>query len=141
MEGRSVAERGAVEATVPLLGAAAIALEFGLRTKDEVLALDEDTRKKCFAASEDADRRPRLSSLEEVMAPLAPYSPDAVAKEAARVDFGERREEVFGGKDKLPEKQAPRHMAIQINNALHDLFAKYPETLLFGEDVAQKGGV
>src|SRR3546814_5647242 len=32
-------------------------------------------------------------------------------------------------------------MAIQINNALHDLFAKYPETLLFGEDVAQKGGV
>src|SRR3546814_8448257 len=82
-------------------------------TKDEVLALYEDTRKKCFAAAEDADRRPRLSSLEEVMAPLAPYSPDAVAKEAARVDFGERREEVFGGKDKLPEKQAPRHMAIQ----------------------------
>src|SRR3546814_15449568 len=32
-------------------------------------------------------------------------------------------------------------MAIQINNALHDLFAKYPEALLFGEDVAQKGGV
>jgi len=24
---------------------------------------------------------------------------------------------------------------------LHDLFAKYPEALLFGEDVAQKGGV
>src|SRR5690606_20966612 len=24
---------------------------------------------------------------------------------------------------------------------LHDLFAKYPETMLFGEDVAQKGGV
>ena len=48
---------------------------------------------------------------------------------------------VFGGAEKLPEKLAPRHLAIQINNALHDLFAKYPETLLFGEDVAQKGGV
>ena len=35
----------------------------------------------------------------------------------------------------------PRHLAIQINQALHDLFAKYPETVLFGEDVAQKGGV
>ncbi len=35
----------------------------------------------------------------------------------------------------------PRHLAIQINNALHDLFCKYPEALLFGEDVAQKGGV
>jgi 2-oxoisovalerate dehydrogenase E1 component len=41
----------------------------------------------------------------------------------------------------LPERQPPRHLAILINNALHDLLAKYPETLLFGEDVAQKGGV
>jgi 2-oxoisovalerate dehydrogenase E1 component len=36
---------------------------------------------------------------------------------------------------------AGRHLAIQINQALHDLFCKYPEALLFGEDVAQKGGV
>ncbi|MGN7725406.1 thiamine pyrophosphate-dependent enzyme [Luteimonas sp. 22616] len=141
IEWRSLEELCAVEATDPLLRSAAIALESGLMTKEEVLALYEETRKKCFAAAEEADRRPRLSSLEEVMAPLAPYSPEAVGKEAARADYGKRREEVFGGKDKLPEAQAPRHMAIQINNALHDLFAKYPETLLFGEDVAQKGGV
>ena len=43
--------------------------------------------------------------------------------------------------DKLPEKQPARHLALQINAALHDLLAKYPESLLFGEDVAQKGGV
>ncbi len=48
---------------------------------------------------------------------------------------------MFGSAEKLPEKLPPRHMAIQINNALHDLFCKYPEALLFGEDVAQKGGV
>ncbi len=48
---------------------------------------------------------------------------------------------MFGSREKLPEKLAPRHLAIQINNALHDLFCKYPEALLFGEDVAQKGGV
>ncbi|GAB3318087.1 thiamine pyrophosphate-dependent enzyme [Luteimonas notoginsengisoli] len=141
IEWRSLEELCAVEATDPLLRSAAIALESGLMSKDEVLALYEQTRAKCFAAAEDADRRPRLSSLQEVMAPLAPYSPAAVAKEAARADYDKRREEVFGGTGKLPEKQAPRHMAIQINNALHDLFAKYPETLLFGEDVAQKGGV
>ena len=47
----------------------------------------------------------------------------------------------FGSEEKLPENLPPRHLAIQINNALHDLFCKYPETLLFGEDVAQKGGV
>jgi 2-oxoisovalerate dehydrogenase E1 component len=75
------------------------------------------------------------------MAPLAPYTPDKVKAEADRSDYAEKRIAIFGGEDKLPEKLAPRHMAIQINNALHDLFCKYPETLLFGEDVAQKGGV
>src|SRR3546814_7304474 len=49
--------------------------------------------------------------------------------------------DLFGGEARLPENQPPRHLAIQINNALHDLFCKYPETLLFGEDVALKGGV
>jgi 2-oxoisovalerate dehydrogenase E1 component len=59
----------------------------------------------------------------------------------ARADYADKRINAFGSEEKLPEKQVPRHLAIQINQALHDLFCKYPETLLFGEDVAQKGGV
>ena len=141
IEWRSLEELCAVEATDPLLRSAAIALQSGLMTKDAVLALYEDTRKRCFAAAEEADRRPKLDKLEDVIAPLAPYTPAAVKKEAQRADFGKRRLEVFGSKEKLPENQPPRHLAIQINNALHDTFAKYPEALLFGEDVAQKGGV
>jgi 2-oxoisovalerate dehydrogenase E1 component len=141
IEWRSIEELCAVEATDPLLRSAAIALESGLMTKDQILALYEDTRKKCFAAAEDADSRPRLTKLEDVIAPLGPYTPHAVHAEATRVPDAARREQVFGGQAKLPEKQPPRHLAIQINNALHDLFAKYPEALLFGEDVAQKGGV
>jgi 2-oxoisovalerate dehydrogenase E1 component len=141
IEWRSFEELCAVEASDPLLRSAAIALESGLMSKDEILALYEDTRRKCFAAAEDADRRPRLQSLDEVMAPLAPYHQGKVEAEAARFDYADKREHVFGGEAKLPEKQPPRHLAIQINNALHDLFAKYPEALLFGEDVAQKGGV
>jgi 2-oxoisovalerate dehydrogenase E1 component len=141
IEWRSIDELCAVEAGDPLLRSAAIALESGLMSKDEILALYEDTRKKCFAAAEDADRRPRIETLEHVMAPLAPYTPDKVAAEAARAPSLEARVKAFGSEDKLPESLPPRHLAIQINNALHDLFAKYPETLLFGEDVAQKGGV
>lgn len=141
IEWRSIEELCAVEATDPLLRSAAIALESGLMSKDEILALYEETRKKCFAAAEDADSRPRLSSLQEVMAPLAPYTPDKVKAEAERFDFADKRAAAFGGEAKLPEKQAPKHLAIQINAALHDLFCKYPEALLFGEDVAQKGGV
>ena len=141
IEWRSIEELCAVEASDPLLRSAAIALESGLMAKDEVLALYEATRMRCFAAAEEADRRPKLTELADVIAPLAPYTPEAVQREARRSDFGDRRLQVFGSQAKLPENQPPRHLAIQINHALHDLFAKYPETLLFGEDVAQKGGV
>jgi 2-oxoisovalerate dehydrogenase E1 component len=141
IEWRSVEELVAVEAGDPLLRSAAIALQSGLYTKDSLLGLYETIRKRCFAAAEAADKRPKLTKLAEVMAPLAPYTPKAVKAEAERTDYAERRLAVFGGKDKLPEHQPPRHLAIQINQALHDMMAKYPESLLFGEDVAQKGGV
>ncbi|MBS0567263.1 MAG: MFS transporter [Proteobacteria bacterium] len=141
IEWRSFEELMMVEATDPLLRSAAIALEAGLYTKEQLLARYEDFRAKCFAAAEQADSTRKLTSLAEVVAPLAPYTPDKVSAEAQRVDYEALRVKVFGGADKLPEKLPPRHLAIQINNALHDLFAKYPEALLFGEDVAQKGGV
>ena len=141
IEWRSVEELCAVEASDPLLRSAAIAIESGLMSKDEVLELYEATRRKCFAAAEEADRRPKLDSLADVVAPLAPYTPDKVKAEAERTDYADRRLATFGSEAKLPENQPPRHLAIQINQALHDTFAKYPDTLLFGEDVAQKGGV
>ena len=141
IEWRNIEELCAVEASDPLLRSAAIALESGLMTKDEILGLYEALRTRCFAAAEDADRRPRLTTLEDVMRPLAPYTPDAVQAEAARSVDVEKRAATFGGEAKLPEKQPAKHLAIQINQALHDLMIKYPETLLFGEDVAQKGGV
>ena len=141
IEWRSFEELMAVEASDPLLRSAAIALVSGLHTKDSLLAKYEDVRRKCFAAAEEADRRPKLDKLADVVAPLAPYTPEKVDAEARRADFADKRLAVFGSEDKLPEKLPPRHLAIQINNALHDLFCKYPETLLFGEDVAQKGGV
>ncbi|WP_374473392.1 thiamine pyrophosphate-dependent enzyme [Arenimonas sp.] len=141
IEWRSFEELMAVEATDPLLRSAEIALVSGLMSKDELLAKYEAMRARCFAAAEEADRRPKLTELADVMAPLAPYTPDKVAAEAARSDYADKRLAVFGGEAKLPENQPPKHLAIQINQALHDLFCKYPETLLFGEDVAQKGGV
>ncbi|WP_425605287.1 thiamine pyrophosphate-dependent enzyme [Fulvimonas yonginensis] len=141
IEWRSIEELCAVEASDPLLRSAAIALESGLYTRDQLLGLYEATRKRCFAAAEEADRRPKLERLEDVMAPLAPYTPDKVKAEAERADYADARVKAFGGEDKLPERQPPRHLAIQIGQALHDVMAKYPESLLFGEDVAQKGGV
>jgi 2-oxoisovalerate dehydrogenase E1 component len=141
IEWRSVEELMAVEASDPLLRSAAIALEAGVYTKEQLLAKYEHFRKQCFAAAEEADRRPKLTDLADVISPLAPYHAGKVEAEAKRVGYADKRLAVFGGETKLPERQPPRHLAILINNALHDLMAKYPETLLFGEDVAQKGGV
>lgn len=141
IEWRALAELCAVEASDPLLRSAAIALESGLLSKRELLELYEAMRVRCFAAAEDADSRPRLTRLEDVMAPLAPYSPGQVQAEATRGPDATVRIAAFGSEAALPERQPPKHLAVQINQALHDLFAKYPEALLFGEDVAQKGGV
>ena len=141
IEWRPIEELVAVEATDPLLRSAAIALESGLFTKASLLAAYEAMRERCFAAAEAADRRPRIETLQEVMAPLAPYTPDAVKAEAERADYADARLKVFGSTENLPENLPPRHLSIQINQALHDLMAKYPSSLLFGEDVAQKGGV
>ncbi|MET0815791.1 MAG: thiamine pyrophosphate-dependent enzyme [Pseudoxanthomonas sp.] len=141
IEWRPIEELVAVEAGDPLLRSAAIALQSGLYTKQDLLALYEDIRKRCFDAADAADRTPKLTRLDDVIAPLAPYTPAKVMAEATRADYAEKRLQVFGSAEKLPEAQAPRHLAILINNALHDLFCKYPEALLFGEDVAQKGGV
>ena len=141
IEWRPIEELVAVEAGDPLLRSAVIALSSGLYSKQELLALYESIRGKCFAAADAADKTPKLTRLADVLAPLAPYTPARVMAEAKRMADAEKRLQVFGGAAKLPEAQAPRHLAIQINNALLDLFCKYPEALLFGEDVAQKGGV
>ncbi|MER2023748.1 MAG: thiamine pyrophosphate-dependent enzyme [Stenotrophomonas sp.] len=141
IEWRPLPELCAAEASDPLLRSAAIALQSGWMTAAQVLDLYERVRARCFAAAAEADRRPKLTDLAEVIAPLAPYSPAAVHAEATRVAADDARAAAFGGEAQLPETQPPRHLAIQINQALHDLMAKYPATLLFGEDVAQKGGV
>ena len=141
VEYRALEELLAVEASDPLLRSAEIALASGLFTAEQLLAHYEAIRKKCMDAAERADKTPKILTKEHVMRPLAPFSPAKVAAEAARADYTDKRLAVFGSEKQLPEHQPPRHLAIQINNALHDIFCKYPETLLFGEDVAQKGGV
>ena len=138
---RSIEEIESTEAEDPLLKSARMVLDMGLRTKERILERYEEIRQQCLEKAEKAITRPRLETAEQVMKPLAPHTPDKVREEATRMDWRDRRLTTFGKQAKLPENTGPRHLAAQINQALFDLMAKYPESIVFGEDVARKGGV
>ncbi len=134
-------EIAATEALDPVLESARIVMRLGLMTSDEILEKYESIRRRVTEVADAAVKRPRLSSKEEVIAPLAPYHPEKVNAETRRPIEEAKRISVFGGENKLPERLGPRHLAVNINSALHDLMIKYGEMVVFGEDVAQKGGV
>ncbi|MGH8278757.1 MAG: thiamine pyrophosphate-dependent enzyme [Gammaproteobacteria bacterium] len=140
-EYRSAAELDADEAHDPLLVSARIALAAGIYTPTALLAQYEAARARVQAAAKRAAGRPKLASAAEVMAPLAPYHIAEVNAEAVRIPAKSARLAAFGSEAELPENLPPHHLSIQINRALFDLMAKYPEMTVFGEDVAQKGGV
>ncbi len=140
-EYRASVELETTEARDPLLVSARIALEYGIYAPADLLNAYEDARRRVQAAAKKAALCPKLTTAEQVMAPLAPYHPDKVNAEALRSPSKQARISTFGSEEALPEKQPPRHLSIQINRALFDLMAKYPQMTVFGEDVAQKGGV
>jgi 2-oxoisovalerate dehydrogenase E1 component len=131
----------AQEARDPLLASARLVLQTGALAVPEVLDLYERVRGRVQEAAAEAAGTPKLSCAAEIMAPLAPLTLDRVAAEARRCAAHEARVGVFGGDDQLPERGPGRHMAVLINQALTDLLIKYPEAIVFGEDVAKKGGV
>ena len=140
-EYRSINAIEAAEANDPLLITAKTVLQTGLLTADEIYADYVGTRNKMRAAAVEAAKTSKLDNAQDVMQPQEPYDQKAVEKEARRSASMEARLKVFGSDKKLPENQNARHLSIQLNRALHDLMAKYPEMTMFGEDVAQKGGV
>jgi 2-oxoisovalerate dehydrogenase E1 component len=140
---RSLDEIAATESHDPLLRNARRLVETGAATPDQLRALVADVRDRIQATAEEATLRPRLTTTAEVTAPLAPYHPKRVAARAAKpvleVDV---RRATFGGT--LPEeatKPNSRTVAGLINAALTDELARRPELIVFGEDVARKGGV
>lgn len=140
-EYRSLEEIEESEKQDPLIQSARLILHRDLLSPADLRQRYEAVRERVAQAAEQVVRHPRLTSIEEVVAPLAPHQPKMVREEATRNDYQKERLHAFGGEERLPESVPPRHLAVQINRALFDLMAKYPEAVLFGEDVARKGGV
>ncbi len=138
---RDIEEIKAAESRDPLLRNTRRAVETGLASRRQLSNLYEETEARVRRASREAATRPHLPSAAAIMAPLAPYSPESVRAEAQRDDYRELREDRFGGAQALPEASSPKHLAQLLNWGLRDMLAKYPEMLVFGEDVAKRGGV
>jgi 2-oxoisovalerate dehydrogenase E1 component len=140
---RSPAEIASVEARDPLLRNARRLVETGAATPATLLALLRDTRERVMAAADEATRRPRLATADEVVAPLAPFHADRIRANVGRPTLDDAaRREVFGGT--VPEEASnpnARTLAGCLNAALADELGRRPELILFGEDVARKGGV
>ncbi|MEC7240900.1 MAG: thiamine pyrophosphate-dependent enzyme [Myxococcota bacterium] len=129
----------AAEAQDPVFLTAKLLVEQGWATPQQLVEEYEALRTRIRALGQEAVHRPKIQTAEEVIEPQAPLDPDALRAEVGRTAPAAERAAFWG--ERLPESDRPRHMAMQLNRALGDLLVKYPESLIFGEDVAKKGGV
>src|SRR5262245_5855785 len=97
----------------------------GERTGEELATEYLETRSAMRARALEATALRQMASAEHVIRPLAPRSPEAVA-------------ELIGEPTAADEQLT---LAQSINAALAHVLERHPETLLFGEDIAAKGGV
>ncbi|MBO3747891.1 MFS transporter [Streptosporangiaceae bacterium NEAU-GS5] len=118
----------------PLVATARILVENGLAHPESLTARYEAERERVLRMALEAARRPRLTSAHDVLAPLAPRDPQAVQRGAARSP-AQRPFRV------LPETEGKLTLAQAVNRSLADAMAADPGVLVFGEDVARKGGV
>lgn len=124
------------EADDPLLHTARIILENGILTADQIVQRYQATGKEVATKAERAMARPRLKNAAEVMSSLIPPKlkitlPPQPSEEA--------RAKIFAAQ--YNQLQMKRNLSQMINLALTDILLRYPNTLVFGEDVAKKGGV
>ena len=123
---------------------AQLLIEAGVVDAAGVLARYDEIGWQVRTLAEEVIGEPKLATAAEVIAPLAPRRPARVAQtiEAAaarsRVRAGARAS-AFGGR--LPEHAGPLTLAQAINATLTDALLAWPQAILFGEDVAAKGGV
>ena len=133
---KSLSEIEATEFNDPLLHSARILMENGCLSADDILELYESSRAQVNHVFDAATLRPKLETAEDVMASI---TENRIERIAPKYPTKKDRAALFGKEFKRMGQ--PQHMAKLINYALSDILLRYENTLVFGEDVAQKGGV
>jgi 2-oxoisovalerate dehydrogenase E1 component len=128
---RSPAELAADAARDPLIATARWLVQSGALSPAQVLDRYEACRAQVLAEAGRLAGAPQLASAAEIMAPLAPRRPAVVAARLAARDH-------LAGHQQTGERVT---LAQAINQTLARELAARPGMLVFGEDVARKGGV
>jgi 2-oxoisovalerate dehydrogenase E1 component len=142
---RTPAQISADVARDPIVATARLLVEAGVATPGELVARYDEVGWEVRRIAEEVLAEPKLGSAAEVTAPLAPRRPVRVARAigaAAQTLEGAGEERARGsGAGKLPEQAGGLTLAQTINATLADALIAGPRTVVFGEDVAVKGGV
>lgn len=124
------------EARDPLLVTASTLIERGLMTAAAIADAYQHEAARIESLAREVVSRPKLADSVDVMASLLPTPsnepPPALADESSRA-------KIFGRE--IRQFERPLNMARHINLGLADLMLQYPDAIVFGEDVARKGGV
>jgi 2-oxoisovalerate dehydrogenase E1 component len=113
----------------PLVCTAKLLISRGYLTAAEVLERYEGKRAEVLDLAGEVSELAQLDSPSAVMTPLRESLDDAVAASLEGLPTAE------------PHDDSPLTVALAINRALQDVLLRHPEALIFGEDVARKGGV
>lgn len=124
------------EAQDPLLYTVAHLVREGVMSADAARERYEAMDVRVRRVAEQAIRRPRLETAEQVAESLIPPTRSCDIKTVTDTD----RQDCFGGSDMRALGQ-PQHMAKLINLALTDLMLEHQNVVMAGEDVGRKGGV
>jgi 2-oxoisovalerate dehydrogenase E1 component len=115
----------------PLVRTAKLLVSEGVLTPSEALHRYEAKREEVRKLAEEVADAAQLDNADAVMRPLALGMADAIAAAPASLTASVR----------AGDPDAPMTVALGINRALADILDRHPEAIVFGEDVARKGGV
>ncbi|MFI7586072.1 transketolase C-terminal domain-containing protein [Spongisporangium articulatum] len=122
----------------PLVATMRALVHTGTLSVDDVAEGFLQARDRVELTFHEAVRRPTLETGSQVMVPLAPHRPAAVAMVAARVPAPAARSRVFP--DGLPETEGPLTLAQALNRSLLDAAAALPGIVMLGTDIGRRGG-
>ncbi len=117
----------------PLLHSARRLIEAGAMSREDIEALYADIGGRVYRAMEQATTRPKLSSAAEVTKSLTPSSnPHRIMRPGKLAP---------NAPDDSRAKSEPQHMSRLISLVLAEQMERDSSVVVFGEDVAKKGGV